>query len=111
MDGPSKRNSGPAAGSDGKSARKNIRIALVEGDSQEPRWLRGRSKAPSRKAEPAAEFQFPPVRSLRETHFAKGLIMEQLEIIDLGDAMTETRCFITVAPTFDSVYGPSHPRC
>jgi hypothetical protein len=37
--------------------------------------------------------------------------MEQLEIIDLGDAMTETRCFITVAPTFDSVYGASHPRC
>ena len=30
--------------------------------------------------------------------------MEQLEIIDLGDAMTETRCTINVAPTFDSLY-------
>lgn len=37
--------------------------------------------------------------------------MEQLEIIDLGDAMTETRCFITFAPTFDSLYGAGHRSC
>jgi hypothetical protein len=37
--------------------------------------------------------------------------MEQLEIIDLGDAMTETRCTQTAAPSFDGLYGPGHRSC
>ena len=37
--------------------------------------------------------------------------MEQLEIIDLGDAMTETRCNMAIAPTFDSLYGAGHRSC
>jgi hypothetical protein len=37
--------------------------------------------------------------------------MEQLEIIDLGDAMTETRCSQAVAPQFDAFYGVGHRAC
>jgi len=37
--------------------------------------------------------------------------MEQLEIIDLGDAMTETRCSLVPALTFDNIYGAGHVRC
>jgi hypothetical protein len=37
--------------------------------------------------------------------------MEQLEIIDLGDAMTETRCSQVPAVSFDSLYGPGHRNC
>jgi hypothetical protein len=37
--------------------------------------------------------------------------MEQLEIIDLGDAMTETRCSLVPAANFDNVYGMGHARC
>jgi hypothetical protein len=37
--------------------------------------------------------------------------MEQLEIIDLGDAMTETRCTMTPAISIDNLYGPGHVRC
>jgi hypothetical protein len=42
----------------------------------------------------------------------KGLIMtEQLEIIDLGDAMTETQCALTQGSWVDAFYGPGHIRC
>jgi hypothetical protein len=34
--------------------------------------------------------------------------MEQLEIIDLGDAMMETRCSFALGPQYDSLYGPGH---
>jgi hypothetical protein len=37
--------------------------------------------------------------------------MEQLNIVDLGDAMTETRCSVTVGPQLDFLYGPGHWRC
>jgi hypothetical protein len=37
--------------------------------------------------------------------------MEQLEIIDLGDAMMETRCTSVPAVSVDSLYGPGHARC
>jgi len=66
--------------------------------------------ASSRKAEPAAEPQFFVIRSLGKIHI-KGLIMEQLEIIDLGDAMTETRCALTPAMSIDNLYGVGHVRC
>jgi hypothetical protein len=46
-----------------------------------------------------------------EKHTREGLIMEQLEIVDLGDAMTETRCSLTIGPYFDFLYGPGHTRC
>ena len=64
----------------------------------------------SRKAEPAADSQLPPSRSLGKVT-CKGLIMEQLEIIDLGDAITETRCSNAIASTFDAVYGLGHRTC
>jgi hypothetical protein len=41
----------------------------------------------------------------------KGLIMEQLEIIDLGDAMTETRCAQVPAMSYDYAYGAGYVRC
>jgi len=41
----------------------------------------------------------------------EGLIMEQLEIVDLGDAMTETRCSMAIGPQFDFLYGAGHWRC
>ena len=37
--------------------------------------------------------------------------MEQLEIIDLGDAVTETRCATTPAANYDSIYGMGHWHC
>lgn len=37
--------------------------------------------------------------------------MEQLEVIDLGDAMTETRCAMFVSSTYDNIYGPTHWSC
>lgn len=37
--------------------------------------------------------------------------MEQLNIVDLGDAMTETRCSATIGSQFDFTYGPGHWRC
>ena len=52
-----------------------------------------------------------PAFQWRENSLARSWIMEQLEIIDLGDAMTETRCSLTVGPQFDFVYGPGHWRC
>lgn len=69
----------------------------------------GRTMAPSRKAESAAE-PIPSLRSLGKLT-CKGLIMEHLEIIDLGDAMTETRCTVTQEFTYDSFYGPRHWTC
>jgi hypothetical protein len=100
MDGRSKRKSGHTAGSDGKSARKNIRIALVEGQ------LAATMASPAGPWRPLAKLNPPqtPIPScvLLGKHYCKGLIMEQLEIIDLGDAMTETRCSQAVAPTFDA---------
>jgi hypothetical protein len=73
-------------------------------------WLRGRTMAPSRKAEPAAEPRLPFSTFSWEIQ-SKGLIMEQLEIIDLGDAMAETRCSFSPGPAFDSLYGPGHWSC
>lgn len=37
--------------------------------------------------------------------------MEQLNIVDLGNAMTETRCSVTVGAQLDFIYGPGHWRC
>ena len=37
--------------------------------------------------------------------------MEQLEIIDLGDAITETRCALAQSVWIDAIYGPGHTRC
>jgi hypothetical protein len=37
--------------------------------------------------------------------------MEQLEIVDLGDVMTETRCSLAFGPYFDFLYGAGHTRC
>jgi hypothetical protein len=36
---------------------------------------------------------------------------EQLEIVDLGDAMVETKCYITPGASFDFTYGPGHWNC
>jgi len=49
--------------------------------------------------------------SLETLTLARGWIMEQLEIVDLGDAMTETRCSLTIGSQFDFTYGPNHWRC
>jgi hypothetical protein len=38
-------------------------------------------------------------------------MQEQLEIIDLGDAMMETRCTITPGGAYDNLYGPGHWSC
>ena len=67
--------------------------------------------APVRKAEPVQRPRLPPGRVSLEKHTREGLIMEQLEIVDLGDVMTETRCSLTIGPYFDFLYGPGHTRC
>jgi hypothetical protein len=36
---------------------------------------------------------------------------ELIEILDLGDAMTETRCYSVTGPTFDAIYGPGRWTC
>lgn len=38
-------------------------------------------------------------------------MLEQLDIVDLGDAMAETRCSLTAGPQLDWTYGPGHWRC
>jgi hypothetical protein len=35
----------------------------------------------------------------------------QLEILDLGDAMVETRCASPFGPVSDYLYGPFHYSC
>jgi len=109
MDGPSNRNAGLVAGSDGKSARKNIRIALVEGQLGATMASLAGPWRPLAKLNPPQSVDSVPAFSW-ENH-CKGLIMEQLEIIDLGDAMTETRCSQTAAPSFDGIYGVGHRSC
>jgi hypothetical protein len=53
----------------------------------------------------------PPV-VLWENHLQRGENMqEQLEIVDLGDAMAETKCSITGGSTYDFLYGPFHWTC
>jgi hypothetical protein len=37
--------------------------------------------------------------------------MQELEIIDLGDAMLETRCANVLGAFFDFVYGPHRYTC
>lgn len=37
--------------------------------------------------------------------------MQELEIIDLGDAMLETRCVNIITGGYDSQYGPSRWSC
>jgi hypothetical protein len=50
-----------------------------------------------------------PARSLA---ISQGVTMEvQLEILDLGDAMVETRCSIVNGPQIDNFYGPAHWSC
>ena len=44
-------------------------------------------------------------------HTLEGLFMEQLEIVDLGDVMTETQCSLAFGPYFDFLYGAGHTRC
>jgi hypothetical protein len=38
-------------------------------------------------------------------------MLEQLDIVDLGDAVLETRCTQTVGPQFDFTFGAGHWRC
>jgi hypothetical protein len=38
-------------------------------------------------------------------------MQEQLEIVDLGDAMLETKCYITSGPTYDFTYGLGRWTC
>lgn len=38
-------------------------------------------------------------------------MQELLEIIDLGDAVTETRCTMVFGPQFDFLYGAGHRTC
>ena len=37
--------------------------------------------------------------------------MGRLEIIDLGDAIMETRCSMVIVASYDSLYGPGHRSC
>lgn len=72
--------------------------------------LLGRSMAPFAKLNPHS------VSTLRLSFSAGKLtsrssIMEQLNIVDLGDAMTETRCSATIGSQFDFTWGPGHWRC
>ena len=71
---------------------------------------RGRSMASSRQLKPLQSSNFPSFVLLEKTHI-KGLIMEPLEIVDLGDVVTETRCALTPAANYDNVYGMGHVRC
>jgi hypothetical protein len=71
----------------------------------------GRNVAFLRKAEPVQSPNLPSMRSLGNS-LCKGLVMqEQLAILDLGDAMVETRCSITGGQTYDYLYGPFHWTC
>ena len=38
-------------------------------------------------------------------------MQELLDVVDLGDAMTETRCSLTPGPQYDFTFGPNHWRC
>jgi hypothetical protein len=38
-------------------------------------------------------------------------MQEQLEIIDLGDAMAETRCTLSPGAQWDFLYGHGHWAC
>jgi hypothetical protein len=65
---------------------------------------------PLAKLKPPQSPDFRPC-VLLETLTCKGLIMEQLEIIDLGDAMTETRCAQVPAMSYDYAYGAGYVHC
>jgi hypothetical protein len=38
-------------------------------------------------------------------------MQEPLDIFDLGDAMTETRCSVAFGPQYDFLYGAGHWAC
>lgn len=38
-------------------------------------------------------------------------MQEQLEILDLGDAMLETKCSAATGPFVDFLWGPHHWTC
>jgi hypothetical protein len=38
-------------------------------------------------------------------------MQEQLEVIDLGDAMKETRCASFLGSVYDFIYGPGRWSC
>ena len=38
-------------------------------------------------------------------------MQEQLEILDLGDAITETRCSMTPGASYDFLYGAGRWHC
>jgi hypothetical protein len=64
-----------------------------------------------RKAEPAQSLNFHPIVLIGKLTCEGSIMQEQLEIIDLGDAMLETRCTQTVGPQFDFAFGAGHWRC
>lgn len=51
------------------------------------------------------------VSVLLGTNFKEMIMQEQLGIIDLGDAMTETRCNLSPGPWYDNLYGAGHWTC
>ena len=108
MDGPSNRNSGPVP--------VPTEVCAVEHKDCASRGAAGSHDGfPAGPWRPLAKLNplqslVPSLRSLGK-FTCKGLIMEQLEILDLGDAMTETRCSAAVAPNFDNLYGAGHRSC
>lgn len=68
----------------------------------------GRCWVLPRKAEPAQSTY--PSRS-HGKRICKGKIMQELEIIDLGDAVLETKCTAVPGPGYDFFYGPSQYSC
>jgi hypothetical protein len=96
----------------GESARLETEDCARRRSSRGPRWSSSAGAwAPLRQAEPVQSYRLPPVCSLWEKLTREGSIMEQLEIVDLGDAMTETRCSMAIGPQFDFLYGAGHWRC
>lgn len=66
---------------------------------------------PLAKLNPCGVLSFA-ISSLWENSLARGWIMQELfEIVDLGDAMAETRCSMALGPTYDFLYGAGHWTC
>jgi hypothetical protein len=109
--GPCCAKAGRGRPSGGKICAVEHKDAQVEGEAGNHDGFLGRSKALLREAEPVRSPELPSF-VLEGKLIERGSIMlEQLDIVDLGDAMAETRCSLTIGSQYDFQFGPGHWRC
>ena len=80
--------------------------------SREPRWSSSAGAwRPFAKLNPRRALIFAAIVLMEILTYEGSIMQEQLAIVDLGDAMLETRCSLAIGPQFDFTFGAGHWRC